>query len=282
MFFASVGLAQTVPFKSLCFSNVCLGDDLTKISALRITSWFSEENQRKQPPTPRSGVVYHQSAPRPRPVSPANIKMVQKAFLGLTEADYRVLASSVPSGGSLNQDIQLFLPPVLFVELNDATLPLLRKALTCTALPVHGIFKSESGHYTSVLLLSDHGKLRVVKTARKWMPAFQETTTDTQKAQISSQQLNELWKQIIETYGGDWHNNGGTVQRTTNFTAKSDDAVAYFDTRDMAHPVMTLYASAFSQFTKSNDPWDAVATGYEQTLASTPGCAVSTPSVKIN
>jgi hypothetical protein len=253
-------------FKSTCFSDVCLGDDLNKIGGLKIT-WLSEATRNTR---------YH-------PLNPQNVRDAQKAFRGLTDADYKVLAGSIYFSGTSDENINIILPPIVHIEINDATLPILKKATTCTAtLPVHGIFKSESGHYTSVLLLSDNGRLRVVKAARRWMPNFPATATDAQKDQMANQQLGELSQQINDAYGAFWHADGGTVNRTTNFSARSKDAVAYLDTRDMAHPVMTFYTATFAAFAKSDSPWDAAIAGYERALANTPGCAVATPTLKIN
>jgi hypothetical protein len=174
------------------------------------------------------------------------------------------------------------------VEVNAATLPILRKATTtCTAMPVHGVFLSESGHYTDLLLLSDNGRLRVVRTTRRWMPNFPSTATDQQKSQIADQQYTELVKQIDDVYGGNWVFDKYYVP-PHSASARSDDAVGYFDYRDIVHPVLVFYNATFSKFQRQSAvngspiQWSNVTASYERALANTPGCAVKAPALKIN
>jgi hypothetical protein len=193
-------------------------------------------------------------------------------------------------GPTGDQDINILLPQTDLTrfEINNITLPILKRATTvCTALPiVFGIFRSESGHYTGVVLAPENGKLKVVKMSRRWMPSFPENATYEQKAQIAAQQLNELKKQIPEVYGGDWNmdaglDGGGNKDRSVT----GDGAVAYFSTKDFTHPALGFYDIAFHQYfvnKAEKDPWEYVVMGYERALANIPGCAVLKPAFKIN
>ena len=161
--FAVVGLAQTtttVTFKTECISNVCLGDDLAKLGKLNI-AWLAEKPQ----PTHA-----HSKFERTYPLNPQDLRDVQKGFHGLTDVEYKVLATSVGDPGISDSNIAQFAPTVMHIVLQGTNMALLEKATACNGMPVHGIFKSESGHLTSVLLMSNNGKLALRRNSTG--PAF--------------------------------------------------------------------------------------------------------------
>jgi len=281
--FASIGLAQTAtPTKTDCISDVCLGDDLGKIIALKIT-WLDERSQL-QPRTPQTG---RSIAKGYEPVmNPQDLREVEKDFRGLTDSEYRLLATSVGVGGVPDEAVEIFVPQTVHIVLLNTTLPILKKTITCSAVPLHGIFKSENGHLTSVLLMSDSGKFTVVKLARQWVLNPPTNANSAQQNQVVNEQLNALYKQIRETYSGTWIQDRYYVP-PVSASVRSGDSVAYFNWSDMSHPILTLYAAAFQKLESQGGvyprgDWRNVAGTYEQTLAKSPGCAVKAPAIKIN
>jgi hypothetical protein len=268
-------------FKSTCFSNVCLGDDLTKIAGMKIV-WLPEmrpENRRPGDWTP--------------PVAPSVLKIVDTAFRGLSDSEKKTVAAAVPGPGAPSADdaqyFQDFVPMTMHVVLNASVMGILKKATPCGALPIHGIFKSESGHFTSVLLLPTGGRLAVVRVSRRWAFSVPNGTAE-QQNQAISKQLTDLGAQLLDTHGGVWVKDTYYVQPISS-SAFSDEAAAYLQWSDPARPHMSFYTRDFAKFQANHSrtphaeapiAWDHAIETSERTLASEPRCAIQPTSVSIN
>jgi hypothetical protein len=260
--------AEAPQFRNKCFSNVCLGDDLDKVGSLNLV-WMPESAQAG--------------------TDPRNLREVRAAFRGLTEGEYKILAAATRFGaGARDKFVSSFIPdPAVHLVLDNATVTALKRSSACSGLPVHGLFKSESGHYTSLVLLPEQGKLKVAKLARRWMLSVPAAATGAQRDQIINQQLNDLVKQVRETYGNSWVKDTYFVQPIT-MSARDNTAVGYFDWQDSEHPLLTFYSTELARFQgqqgNAGSPisWDRVGTSYEQNLSRSPACSIQASQVKLD
>ena len=275
---------QTVPFKSRCFSDVCLGDDLAKLDSLKI-SWLGSAFALGDRTAPRGNML----------------QGIAAAFRGLNEADRKTLASALTNSfiygkGSDYSEYKDLIPGGTFdyIVISADTLIPLNRATPCAVLPVLGVFKSQNGHYTSVLLMPENGKLTVVRIVRRWVLEAPAGASEVQQVQAIRHQLDDLSNQIGETFGGGW-------QRGAEFESMrvSADTVGYFNINRGAHPKLTLYTRSFAAYqeliyddrfpepdrggAESPIDWQKVVSFVDKALSAAPGCEVSpAPPVKIN
>lgn len=292
---------QTAPFKSRCFSDVCLGDDLAKLSNLKIPWLGSElisakkleqgvalgnENRGKEHTRSAKGVRF--------------VQIVDASYRGLSEADQVTLASALTppfTGFASDLNYRMLVPSSGFdyIVASAEVLNTMNRATVCAVLPALGVFRSESGYETSVLLVPENGKMAVARIARRWTLNVPGNASNVQQSQAISQQIAELRKQISETYGGHW----------INQAAVSDDTVAYYDESDIRHPRLTLYTRSFAAYqllydgtfqTKAEQRdqnrgsveakihWGKVSEFMDAHLATMPGCEIKPTSgaVSIN
>jgi hypothetical protein len=284
--FAVVGSAQTTAAKpkTECISGVCLGADLKQISTLNIP-WL----QKQQPLTKLRVAGRGNLQETQRTLQEAqHLREVQNEFRGLTDQEYKVLVASLYVAGGHNvDDIPSMEPPYIrhFI-IQAANTPVFEKAVACNGVPLHGVFKSESGHLTGVLLMSDNGKYRVVRLIRQWALNAPANANSAQQNQVMLQQLQELYKQVQENYVGEWNMNRYHVP-PDSASANSKNAFAYFDWSDGSHPTLVMYTTAFKNLPGVlKNPhyieWKEAGTVYDQMLAHCPACAVKSPTVKIN
>ncbi len=265
---AHSAVVQVAEFKTTCLSNVCLGDDLAKLAALSLT-WLPEDKTSS--------------------TDPRNLTELRAAFRGLSEPEYKTLAASTRFGAGVpDRYIRSFVPdPVVHLVLTPAATAPLKRAAACGGMPVHGIFKSESGHYTSVILMPEDGKLKVVKVARRFMLGMPAEATDAQRGQVLQKQLNDLVTQVQTSYGGRWNQDRYFVPPVT-MSARDQAAVGYFDWSDSEHPLLTFYSASFARFqgqaNNAGSPiaWSQVGASYERALANTPQCGLKTSQVKLD
>ncbi len=78
----------TITFKSRCFSDVCLGDDVTKLSNLKVT-WLED-----QWVSPNKLDQERRVREQQRRRSPEMLQLVDAAFRGLNQAEQGTIASN--------------------------------------------------------------------------------------------------------------------------------------------------------------------------------------------
>jgi len=270
----------TIAFKSRCFSGVCLGDDAAKLSSLNI-GWLGAARSAQGTRFIQIVDAAYRGLSEVDQVTLA--AALTPAFEGFTESpSYRTLVPMGPGGGSD------------YIVLNANTVKALSKATLCAVLPALGIFKSESGHYTSVLMLPEDGKLAVVRIERQWILDVPQNASNVQQSQVVSQELKELSNQIGDVYVASWAAND---HDNTTVEAISEDTVAYFTWSDMTKPKLTFYSRALAAFQRQNRDydqrfkwgggetgidWEKLSSFVNGTLSAAAGCEVKPAAVKIN
>ena len=289
----------TVTFVSRCFSEVCLGDDVAKLSSLRI-AWLAEDFK-----SPNKLDQERYASQQRRKLSPEKLQSINAAFRGLSQIEQEILASAKSRGeaGNDNPSPDYFNYKNLvpfgrfdYVAINTDVLNALKGAAPCVTVPIIGAFKSESGNYTSVMLLPENGKLVVTRIARKWVLDVPRNASSIQQTQIVSQELNQLGTQIGESYVKQWIADDRHLPVSASM-AVSDDAVAYFNWDDTTQPTLTFYDRSIAAYQTQNRDydarfkhaggetginWETLFFAINSVLATSPACEIKAVPVKIN
>jgi hypothetical protein len=154
---------SAVTFRSTCFSNVCIGDDIDKIIQAQphwATAHLKSSDEGK-------GVIHLRDLADQRKKYAA---IIGRAYHDLSAADLETLAGNFLDRGYAGEPApysrlmdSLVRDKASFLVADSTVLPILQKATLCGLLPVHGVFVSESGLYTGALLLPVNGKYTVVQ-----------------------------------------------------------------------------------------------------------------------
>src|SRR5579863_549493 len=279
-----VSAESKTTFLSTCFSNVCIGDDIDKVIESQ-QQWVTlhlivhDKDQARQ----EDQRVFH--LPETSQFLKKHADVLSTAFQNLSKEDLEALGSMffdvsyTAKPTPYGRLIDLMLKErVSFLVVDSAVLSILSKVPVCGALPVHGVFVSESGLYTSVLMMPVNGKLTVVQMRRLFNLHIPDDVTEAQRDHTLFDQVATLAKQIDTKYGTQWATSeSGTVLNQNR--AESDTIAAYLRFHEVwrgghkdVEPVMTLCHRDFDTATLQRSKQFV-----DEALAASKTCEVKTP-----
>lgn len=260
--------------KSRCFSDVCLGDDLAKLTGMTIPWMDLDYNKdlvtKKKSGLPNGGGQIHQD--------PEALNRIASVYRGLPAEQINILGRFYiggfgSSGGFMSEGTvaRSLLPGPMnngagppYLIATQGTLNALKASpALCGALPVVGMFKSEGGNLTTVFLWPEGGKLVVSRLSRIWVPTFPPETSNTQRNQLIANQFSDLMKDIGRTYGGAWRNDGDLHAASDPYT------VMYFSEGhwdnsgprpNISGAILTLYTHSLAAYQGSGQPVGRIGT----------------------
>jgi len=278
-----------------CLSSVCIGDDIEKISLARVT-WialpFVKENidRYTRAPNimryqrdPKTGQSVKTAAPRnqyiPSFLTPglsgsSGVKAdiaISQSFRGLTDNDVIRLALHVGTGGvgpseaTRHQIFNANDPGPDGIAITPESLALLRKpTAVCGTIPVLGMFRSESGYDTTVLLLPEDGKYVVVGIHRFYEFKVPDNTTPEQRSSLYSNMYRQLVDQLNDTFGNYFvaaaknPYYAGAPLMAVGTVVSDSEAVAYLNSGEVKEPVFSLLKRSFAKFDKNLQPLSGI------------------------
>jgi len=261
-------------FRSTCFSSVCIGDDLEKLIQAQphwVTAHIKSSDDDK-------AVIHLRDMAEERKKYAA---IIGKAYHDLSAADLETVAGNFLDSGYAGEPVpysrlmdSLVRDKTSFIAAYSAVFPILRKATLCGLLPVHGVFVSESGLYTGVLILPVNGKYTVVQMKRLFDLHIPNDADETQKERITFDQVTDLVKQIDAKFGTHWDTSeSGAIQNESKAMGDDIEATLTLDQSSRGRqrriePLMTLFRRDFN-----NLVW--------QSLPATQSCEVKKRAVVI-
>jgi len=276
------GESKTV-FLSTCFSNICVGDDIERVMEAE-PKWVTKHIRV----TDEGKSIVHL-----REVSQLRKKysaVIGATYHNLSDADLDRLAENFLDHGYSGEpsSYKRLMEPltrerVAYIAADATALQMLSKASICGFLPVHGVFSSESGLYTSVLLVPVNGKLTVVQLQRIFDLHIPDDLTGAQKGKLTFEQVTAFVKQIDAKYGTQWDTSAkGSIPGKNR--AAGEGVVAYLtldeipmgNQRWLLQPVMTLTNESYE-----NTSWQNLKPAVDESLAATRTCGVNIRSVAI-
>ena len=269
-----------VDFKSTCFSDVCLGDDISKLTQGKhawLTNHINTHGNDKNTVQLRELSEFRKKY----------AEVIGKSYHGLSAQDLEKLAKNFLDDG-YSADPTYYGPlleslardRVSFLVADANVLSILEKAAVCGALPVHGVFVSESGLYTGILMMPVNGRLAVVQMKRLFNLHIPDDVTEAQRGRATFDQVTALVKQIDAKYGTQWDTSAsGSISGQTK--AVSDSVVAYLLLDDPSRgyrvePMMTLSSRDFDGL-----PLQTTKRYADESLAATQSCEVKAKAVTI-
>src|SRR5215472_8183348 len=168
-------------FLSTCFSNVCIGDSIDKVLQSNL-QWVTLHLPRSTSRQEDQSIVH---LPQTTQALKQRRDTLTISYVGLSKDDLAVLspyyfdASTTPKTTVYSRLIDLMLKERMsFLAADSGVLSSLARTTVCGALPVYGVFQSESGLYTSALLMPVNGKLTVVRLSRLFNLRIPDDVTD--------------------------------------------------------------------------------------------------------
>jgi len=283
---------ETPPvLKTRCLSSVCIGDDITKTALAKVTwialpfvkenidRYTSAPNIIRYQRDPKTGQTVKTPAPKaeylPSFLTPglsgssgmkANVAISQ-SFRGLTENDVIRLALHVGAGGvgpfetTRHQIFNAKDPGPDGIAITLESLALLRKATAvCGTVPLLGMFKSESGYDTTVLMLPENGKYVVVGLHRFFSFQVPNNATPEQRNSLYSNMYRQLVGQLNATFGNYFvaaaKNTyyAGAPLMAVGTVVSDSEAVAYLNSGEVGEPILSLLKKSFENFDKNRQP----------------------------
>jgi hypothetical protein len=240
-----------VTFHSTCFSNVCIGDDIDKLIQAQphwLTAHLKSSDEDK-------GVVHLRDLADQRK---KYAMAIGKAYHDLSAADLETLAGNFLDSGYAGEPApysrlmdSLARDRASFLVADSTALPILQKATLCGPLPVHGVFVSESGLYTGVLLVPVNGNYTVVQMKRLFDLHIPNDADEAQKERITFDQVTDFVKQIDAKYGTHWDTSeSGAIQNESKAMGDDIGATLTLDQRSRGRqrriePLMTIFRRDF-------------------------------------
>jgi len=241
-----------VSFRSTCFSNVCIGDDVDKLIQAQphwVTSHIKSSDDDK-------AVIHLRDLTDQRKKYAA---VIAKAYHDLSAADLEILAANFVDGGYAGEPApysrlmdSLVRDRSAFIAADSTVLPILKKASLCGLLPIHGVFISESGLYTGALILPVNGKYTVVQMKRLFDLHIPNEADESQKERITFDQVTDLVKQIDAKYGTHWDTSeSGAIQNESKAMGDDTGATLTLDRSSggrqqrQIEPLMTIFRRDF-------------------------------------
>jgi hypothetical protein len=263
-------------FRSTCFSNVCIGDDLDKVIQAQphwVTAHIKSSGDDQ-------GVIHLRDLTDVRKKYTA---VISRSYHDLSAADLGKLADNFLDGGyagepapytRLMESLAKNRSPFLVAD--STVLPILKHATLCGLLPVHGVFLSESGLYTGVLMLPVDSKLTVVQMKRLFDLHIPVNAAEADKEQIIFGRVADLVKQIDAKYGTHWDTSeSGSVQNESKAVGDDIEASLALDRNPLGRrerdiePLMSLSRRDFE-----NSAWQSMKWSLDDSLAAAKGCEV--------
>jgi hypothetical protein len=239
-----------VTFRSTCFSNVCIGDDIDKLIQAQ-PHWLTAHLKSSDD----KGVVHLRDLADQRK---KYATVIGKAYHDLSAADLETLAGNFLDSGYAGEPApysrlmdSLVRDRASFLVADSTVLPILQKATLCGLLAVHGVFISESGLYTGALLLPVNGKYTVVQMKRLFDLHIPNDADEMQKERITFDQVSDFVKQIDAKYGTHWDTSeSGAIQNESKAMGDDIGATLTLDQRARGRqrriePMMTIFRRDF-------------------------------------
>jgi len=270
-------------FKSTCFSNVCIGDDLEKVIEAQphwVTAHIKSSGDDQ-------AVIHLRDLTDVRKKYAA---VISKSYHDLSAADLGRLAENFVDGGYTGEPMpytrlmdSLAKSRSPFIVADATVLPILKSTTLCGLLPVHGVFLSESGLYTGVLMLPVDSKLTVVQMKRLFDLHIPVDAAEANKEQITFDRVADLVKQIDAKYGTHWDTSeSGSVQNESRAATDDIEASLSLDRNPLGRrerdiePLMSLSRRDFE-----NSAWQSMKWSLDDSLAAAKGCEVKAKAVVI-
>ena len=250
-----------ITFRSTCFSNVCIGDDIDKLIQAE-PHWL---NAHIKSSDDDKAVIHLRDLTDQRKKYEA---VISKVYHDLTAADLEALAGNFLDNGYAGEPApyshlmdSLVREKASFIVADTTVLPILRKATLCGFLPVHGVFVSESGLYTGALMLPVNGKYTVVQMKRLFDLHIPNDADEAQKERITFNQVTDFVKQIDAKYGTHWDTSeSGAIQNDSKAMGDDIGAILTLDQsvrgRQRRHiePIMTIFRRDFDSLVLQSLP----------------------------
>jgi len=270
-------------FLSTCFSNICVGDDIERLMEAE-PKWVTKHIKA----TDEGKSIIHL-----RDVSQLRKKYaaaIGASYHNLTDADLDRLSENFLEYGYSGAPTSykrlmesLTRERVSYIAADSTALQMLSKASICGFLPVHGVFSSESGLYSGVLLVPVDGKLTVVQLQRIFDLHIPDEVTGAQKGKLTFEQVTAFVKQIDAKYGTQWDTSGkGSIPGKNRAAGEGIVANLTLDEIPMSNqkwllqPMMTLTSESYE-----NTSWQNLKPAVDGSLVSTRSCGVNIRAVAI-
>ena len=240
-----------VTFRSACFSSVCIGDDVDKLIQAQphwVTTHIKSSDDDK-------AVIHLRDLTDQRK---KYATVIGKAFHDLSASELEALAGNFLDSGYVGQPApysrlmdSLARERTSFLVADSTVLPILQKATLCGLLPVHGVFSTESGLYTGVLLLPLNGKYTVVQMKRLFDLHIPNEADATTKERITFDQVSDFVKQIDAKYGTHWDTSeSGAIQNESKAMGDEIGATLTLDQsfrsrQRRIEPIMAIFRRDF-------------------------------------
>lgn len=270
-------------FRNSCFSNVCIGDDLQKLMEAQ-PHWMTAHIQR---PDDDKTVIHLRDETG---VRKKYVSAISQSYHDLSPGDLDKLAENYLDSGYTGERApytrlmeSLARDKASFLVADQSVLSILQRATLCGPLPVHGVFVSESGLYTGVLMLPVAGKLAVVQLKRIFDLHIPVDTTEISREQIIFDRVADMVKQIDAKYGTHWDTSqSGSVPNESRALGDEMEASLTLDRNSRGRrqreiePMMTLSRRDFDTAS-----WQSVQGSAADGVAGANGCEVKAKAVVI-
>jgi hypothetical protein len=234
-------------FRSTCFSNVCIGDDLDKVIQAQ-PRWATAHIKTSDDD---QAVIHLRDL---TDVRQRYVATISKSYHDLNPPDLERLADNFLDSGYTGEPAPYtrLLEPLArdkasFLVADAGVLLILKKAALCGSLAVHGVFVSDSGLYTGILMLPVGGKLTVVQMKRLFDLHIPVDASDAEKETVIFERVADLVKQIDAKYGTHWDTSeSGSVQNESKAVGDDIEASLTLDRNSRGRrqreiePMMTL------------------------------------------
>ena len=267
---ASAGSTPAPLLKSRCLSGICIGDDIAKIAFAK-TAWVPMTSVKEAIDRYTRNLAYGrgaqtgQTAKSRMPKNTREMELVSQVFRNLSESEATTLAlhfgTSRPFSTSGHEIFDANNPGLRGISVTTESIALLKKATVCALLPVLGMFRSESGYDTTVLMLPENGKYVVVGLHRFFEFKVPANATPQQSDSLYFEMYKALVDRLNESFGDYFiptarnsYYAGAPITTVGTVVTSDPDAIAYLDPNDVKEPVFALLKQSFARFDLNRRP----------------------------